>query len=258
MLKCDYSLIAQSYDRYRDISPSSLKLWLNTIIQRGKITSNSRVLDIGCGTGRLTIPLRQMTQAETYGLDLSPEMLEQAKSKRGADAIHWVLGNAQALPFPEEFFDCNFMCLVLHHIEDKARAIKEMYRVLKPGGRSLIWTVSHQQIKDFLLNEFFPSLQELDLKRFPPISTIKALMDVAGYSNVREETVIWQEQIATSRYIEKVRNKYISTLSLLSKQEFSEGLEKLERCLLQRYGQTMTRRHQFTVVVGEKAISREI
>lgn len=253
MPRCNYSQIAPFYDRYRDISPFSLRQWLSKIVELGMIAPGARVLDIGCGTGRLTIPLRQMTQAEIYGLDLSSEMLEQAKSKKGADAIYWVLGDAQALPFPEEFFDCTFMCLVLHHIEDKRQAIEEMYRVLKPGGRSLIWTVSHQQIKDFLLNEFFPSLQELDLKRFPSISTIKALMGTASYSNIREETVIWQEQIATSRYIEKVRNKYISTLSLLSEEEFSEGLEKLEKSLPQRYGQRMSRSHLFTAVVGEKA-----
>lgn len=252
MPKCDYSRIAQSYDRYRDISPSSLRLWLKTIIQCGKITSNSRVLDIGCGTGRLTIPLQQMTQAEIYGLDLSKEMLEKAKSKRGADEIHWVLGDAKALPFPEKFFDCTFMCLVLHHIDDKAQAIKEMHRVLKHGGRSLIWTSPHQQIKGFLLNEFFPSLQKIDLNRFPSIPVIESLMESVGYANIRTEIVAFQEQILTSRYIEMVRNKYISTLCLLSEDEFSAGLEKLERFLPQRYGRRMTRSYQFTVVVGEK------
>jgi len=251
-VKCDYSQIAQSYDRYRDISPSRLKLWLNKIIQLGKIAPGSRVLDIGCGTGRLTIPLQQMTDAEVYGLDLSPEMLEQAMNKKGAEAIHWILGDAQALPFSDKFFDCTFMCLVLHHIEDRAQAIKEMYRVLKPGGRSLIWTTPHPQIKSSLLNEFFPSLPKIDLNRFPSITTIKTLMKAAGYFSIQEEAVIFQERIATSRYIEKVRNKYISTLSLLSEEEFAAGLKKLEKCLPQRYGQRMTRRHQFTIVVGEK------
>lgn len=252
-IKCDYSQIAQSYDRYRDLSASQLKLRLDKIIQLGKIAPSTRVLDIGCGTGRLTIPLQQMTHAQVYGLDLSPEMLEQAKQKKGAQNIHWILGDAQILPFPEKFFDCTFMCLVLHHIEDKAKAIREIYRVLKPGGRSLIWTTSHQQIKDYLLNEFFPSLEKIDLDRFPSIATIKTLMKAAGYSSIQEEAVIFQERIATSRYIEKVRNKYISTLSLLCEEEFSAGLKRLERCLPQRYGPKMIRRYQFTIVVGEKA-----
>lgn len=69
-IKCDYSQIATSYDRYRVTSPSSLKLWLSKIIQLGKIAPGSKVLDIGCGTGRLTIPLQQMAQAEVYGIDL--------------------------------------------------------------------------------------------------------------------------------------------------------------------------------------------
>lgn len=135
--RCDYGRIASSYDRYRDLSPSSLNLWLEKIIRLGRISSGAKVLDIGCGTGRLTIPLQQETQAEVYGLDLSAEMLEQAQGKKGAETVHWISGDAHALPFPDRSFDCTFMCLVLHHIEDKARAIEEMYRVLKPGEEAL-------------------------------------------------------------------------------------------------------------------------
>ena len=251
-LRCVYGWIAPSYDRYRDLSPSSLNLWLEKIIRLGEVSSGAKVLDIGCGTGRLTIPLQEKAQAEVWGLDLSAEMLEQAKQKKGAETIHWILGDAQALPFPDRFFDLTFMCLVLHHIEDKARAIEEMYRVLKPGGRSLIWTVSHQQIKDFLLNEFFPSLQRIDLGRFLPIPTIKDLMGSAGYTHIHVEEVVFQEQMATSDYIEKVRNKYISTLSLIDEKEFAVGLEKLEKALLRRHGERMLREGRFTIVVGEK------
>jgi ubiquinone/menaquinone biosynthesis C-methylase UbiE len=251
-LKCDYSRIASSYDRYRDLSPSSLSLWLGKIIRWGRISSSAKVLDIGCGTGRLIIPLQQMTQTEVYGLDLSAEMLAQAQGKEGAEVIRWILGDAQALPFPDRFFDCTFMCLVLHHIEDKARAISEMYRVLKPGGRSLIWTTSHHQIKDSLLNEFFPSLQKIDLRRFPPIPTIKGLMGSAGYIDICAEEVTFQEQVRTSDYIEKVRNRYISTLSLIDEEEFAAGTKKLERALPRRYGQRMTRESRFMIVTGRE------
>ena len=250
--KCDYGRIAPSYDRYRDLSPSSLDLWLEEIIRLGRISSGAKVLDIGCGTGRLTIPLQRETQAEVYGLDLSAEMLEQAQGKEGAEIVHWIIGDAQALPFLDRSFDFTFMCLVLHHIEDKARAIEEMYRVLKPGGRSFIWTTSHQQIKDHLLNEFFPSLPKIDLARFPAISAIKALMESAGYADICVETVTFQEWTSPRDYIERVRNRYISTLRLIDEEEFAAGIEELERSLPQRYGQMMARRSRFTIIVGEK------
>ena len=251
-LRCDYGRIAPSYDRYRDLSPASLKRWLSKIIQLGEIGPAMRVLDIGCGTGRLTIPLQRLTGAEVFGLDLSREMLDQAKRKAGAEALHWVLGDAQALPFPEGFFDCAFMCLVLHHLEDKARAISEMHRVLVPGGRGLIWTVSHRQIREHPLNGFFHSLAEIDQKRFPSIPMIRALMEAAGYSDIREEEIGFHEEIPTGHYLERVRNRYISTLDLLSPGEFASGLVELERSLAPRRNQLMIRRQQFTIVVGER------
>lgn len=252
--QCDYNQIASSYDRYRDLSPSLLNLWLEKIIRLGKITPGMRVLDIGCGTGRLTIPLQQKAQAEVYGLDLSAEMLKRAQGKEGAETVHWILGDAQALPFPDQSFDFTFMCLVLHHIEDKVRAIEEMYRVLKPGGRSLIWTSSHRQIKDSLLNEFFPSLPKIDLARFPSIPMIKDLMESAGYADICAEEVTFQEQILTNDYIERVRNRYISTLRLISEEEFAAGMEKLERVLPRRHGERMNCKSRFTIIVGEKVV----
>lgn len=251
-LRCDYGKLAPSYDRYRDLSPDALEGWLAVLIRWGRLSPGMRVLDIGCGTGRLTIPLRRLSGAAVWGLDISKEMLEQAKSKKGAEALHWVWGDAQALPFPEESFDFAFMCLVLHHLQDRPRAISEMYRVLKSGGRGLIWTVSHQQIRESPLNEFFPSLAEIDLKRFPSIATLKALMKAAGYSAIREEEVIFHEEIPISYHLERVRNRYISTLALLSPAEFASGLAELERRLAQRQGQMMARRQRFTIVAGEK------
>jgi SAM-dependent methyltransferase len=251
-LRCDYGRLAPSYDRYRGLSASTIEHWLEKLIQAGGVTSASKVLDIGCGTGRLAIPLKEATGAEVFGLDISAEMLEQAKSKRGAEALHWILGDAQALPFPEGSFDFTLMCLVLHHIADKACAISEMYRVLRPGGRGLIWTISHRQIKDSLLNEFFPSFSQLDLQRCPSIPEIRSLMKGTGYAGVRAEKLTFAERTSTSRYIEKVRNKYISTLDLLSEAEFAAGMKRLARILPQRYGREMRRETQFTIVVGAK------
>ncbi|MCR4403714.1 MAG: methyltransferase domain-containing protein [Candidatus Acetothermia bacterium] len=250
-LKCDYGKIAPSYDRYRDLSPELLEGWLGVLIRWGRPSPGMKALDIGCGTGRLTIPLQRLTGAEVWGLDLSEEMLEQARQKKGAAGVHWVLGDAQALPFPEGAFDFAFMCLVLHHLGDKAQAIREMHRVLRPGGRGLVWTVSHRQIRESPLNAFFPSLAEIDLARFPSIREIRALMEGAGFSAIREEELAFQEETPTSCYLERVRNRYISTLELLSPAEFASGLAKLEKSLANKRDQ-MTRTQQFTIIVGER------
>jgi SAM-dependent methyltransferase len=97
-LKCDYGKLAPSYDRYRDLSSDLLQSWLEVLIRWGRLSHGMRVLDIGCGTGRLTIPLQRLSGAEVWGLDLSEEMLAQAKRKEGAAAVRWVLGMPKPSP----------------------------------------------------------------------------------------------------------------------------------------------------------------
>lgn len=237
------------FDRYRDLPIAALNLWLTWVAEEGRINHASHVLDIGCGTGQLTIPLQQQTGAKIYGLDLSPEMLKQAARKKGATGVSLSLGDAQDIPFLDGFFDCTLMALMLQHVGDKSKAIAEMFRVLKAGGRSIIWTLSHQQIRSFFLNTFFPSLPSIDLKRFPSIPMIRTQMKASGYRETWVRTIAYSSRIATKTCLDKVYNKYISTLALIPKKEFASGVEELKRRLCD---QTVLRDLQFTWVVGEK------
>jgi SAM-dependent methyltransferase len=91
-----------------------------------------RVLELGCGTGEFT---RRVARpgAELIALDLSPELLEKARSKVGAGA-RFVRGDATVLPFPAASFDAVYGCSILHHLDVEA-ALAEVRRVLRPGGR---------------------------------------------------------------------------------------------------------------------------
>jgi len=92
-----------------------------------------RVLDVGCGTASYTLPLSEQTEATLVGIDVTPETLQQASRKvpgnvrlAGADAVR--------LPFRDGAFDAVVGNAVLHHLP-LARAVPELLRVLKPGGR---------------------------------------------------------------------------------------------------------------------------
>lgn len=87
------------------------------------------VLEVGCGTGLIMRGL-QDTAKSMVGLDISPGMLEEAK-KRGFNVVE---GNAESLPFDDEQFDLVYSYKVLAHVPDIRKAMKEMYRVLRPGG----------------------------------------------------------------------------------------------------------------------------
>ncbi|WP_231383507.1 class I SAM-dependent methyltransferase [Methylobacter luteus] len=109
------------------------------LIAQARIQSGQRVLDVGCGTGTLTLLIKRThPDAEVHGLDVDPRVL--AIARRKAEQVGEVIvlrqGTATDLPYLDETFDRVFASLMLHHLtrEDKRRALAEAFRVLKPGG----------------------------------------------------------------------------------------------------------------------------
>ncbi len=103
----------------------------------------ARVLDAGCGTGRLARVVKAGRPAsEVIGLDADPRILCIARQKaaQGNQDVKFIEGFIERLPFPNERFDVVFSVLVFHHLpeEIKAQACREMFRVLRPGGRTII------------------------------------------------------------------------------------------------------------------------
>jgi ubiquinone/menaquinone biosynthesis C-methylase UbiE len=109
------------------------------LIAQVQIAAGQRVLDLGAGTGTLTVMLKQTcSAAEVVGLDGDPKVLVIAREKAAAAgvALRFDQGLATALPYEDDSFDCVLSSLVLHHLttEDKWRALGEAWRVLRASG----------------------------------------------------------------------------------------------------------------------------
>jgi SAM-dependent methyltransferase len=109
------------------------------LVEQAQIQPGHRVLDLGCGTGTLTILVKQRhPETEVVGLDVDARVLEIARkkaAKAGVD-ITWHQGMAHCLPYPGNSFDRVLSSLVFHHLnaETKQQALQEVFRILRPGG----------------------------------------------------------------------------------------------------------------------------
>lgn len=235
--KVDYTKISQCYDETRaPLIQGSLDSCLSKIIDLGKMTIASKVLDVGCGTGLYTIPLVERTNASAIGVDSSKNMIKQARNKEDSKMVGWLICDAGNLPFDDSHFDCVFMTMVIHQVVNKKKAISEIFRVLKRAGRFVIMTKSHGQLKRSPIMTF-PKIKQIDLQRFPTIPELRDMLLSAGFRktwyNV-ESTGI--REISVPDYLEKVGKKFISTLTLLNEEEFQRGLKIFEKTLTGKRG----------------------
>ena len=108
-------------------------------------TAGMRVLDAGCGTGNFSLKMAALG-ATVEGVDLSEPMIGYAKEKAQAssyaDQLHFQVGDLYDLPFADESFDAVLSMAAFEFIHEDRRALEEFMRVVKPGGRVLIGTIT--------------------------------------------------------------------------------------------------------------------
>jgi SAM-dependent methyltransferase len=103
------------------------------------------VLEVGCGPGHLSLRLAREHRLVVTGLDLDPAMVERARANaerawRGAEAPPaFVVGDVAELPFADSSFDVVVSTLSLHHWAEPSKGLAEIGRVLRPGGRAVVW-----------------------------------------------------------------------------------------------------------------------
>lgn len=172
-----------------------------TIVRRGLIDTirgqPRRILDLGCGTGSMTIMLKEaFPDAEVIGLDLSPYMLfcAEVKANQANSNIQWQHGNAKQTGFPDASFDLVTAALLFHETPPAiSKAIlHESFRLLNFGGQAVILDGNQKTLRqaDWLTNIF----EEPHIKSYA-LGNLDAWMGAAGFGAVRTEDWWWTHQI---------------------------------------------------------------
>lgn len=145
-----FDSIAHRYDLMNVIMTAGVwRYWQWRFKRYNGARAGHRVLDVGCGTADLCLLMGSQVgpAGRITGIDLSPEMLAVGRQKVERspfrDRIRLIQGNALALPFSDDSFDVVTSGFVLRNVADLERALAEMGRVTRPGGRVVILELSH-------------------------------------------------------------------------------------------------------------------
>lgn len=143
------------------------------------------ILDIGCGTGQLLLDIRdRCEEVRLHGLDLCPGMVRTARQLLGAEPV-LVVGDSGCLPFADRSMDVVVCTHSFHHYPDQAAVLREMARVLRPGGRALILDGDRDTPWGWLLYDVFVVWAEGSIQHCSAV-TMRKLCRAAGFRRIAQ------------------------------------------------------------------------
>ena len=193
-----FDRIAPVYDVMNRVMTAGLDRRWRRLAARAVVWPGDRVLDACCGTGDLAVEAERRG-GRVVGLDFSARMLERARRKSGT--IEWVEGDALALPFDDGAFDAVTIGFGVRNFEDLPRGLRELQRVLRPGGRIAVLEITRPR---GLLRPFFRLWFDVlvplagkvlpggkaytylpaSVRRFPGPEDLSRLLEGAGFGKV--------------------------------------------------------------------------
>jgi demethylmenaquinone methyltransferase/2-methoxy-6-polyprenyl-1,4-benzoquinol methylase len=129
-----FAPLGPTYDRYAALlSFGQDPRWRHFLVSRIDVGPRQTVLDVSTGTGAVARDLIAEKGCTVVGLDQSPEMLAEAR-RRLPDDVKLIEGRAEQLPFPDATFDALTFTYLLRYVDDPATTLRELTRVVRPGG----------------------------------------------------------------------------------------------------------------------------
>jgi len=203
-----FNRVAARYDIMNDLmSFGAHRLWKQSLVNALHPTDSMQLLDLAGGTGDISLRvLKRAPHARITLADINAVMLEEGRVRaldRGISTIHWVCGNAETLPFPDQHFDACVIAFGLRNVTHTDAALREIRRVLKTGGHFLCLEFSHvphaplNALYDFYSFRIIPKIGGIvagdgepykylveSIRRFPAPEKLAEMMQASGFGRV--------------------------------------------------------------------------
>lgn len=226
----NYDQIASEYNQRYPAAQS----WERgqALLNLAKQVKAKTILEVGSGTGFWLNLLHQVTP-QLYGMDFSVGMISQARQQPAP--LKLTRGTAIQLPYQTGTFDLLYCVDAIHHFVDSHTFIAEAFRVLKPGGAlAIIGHDPHSGEGNWYIYDYFDTVHETDLVRYPSSGMIKNSMRKVGFANIERQDV---EHILNIHIGDGVlRDPFLkqsatSQLALLDDQIYQAGIRNIKAAL---------------------------
>lgn len=175
--------------------------WRAAVTRTVAARPGMKVLDLACGTGASTASLAK-TGADVTGCDFSAGMIREGLRRR--PHLNLIQGDAMDLPFEDESFDVVTMSYGLRNVQNPMRALEEMYRVVRPGGKLVVAEFSTPR------SQPMHSLYCFYITRVLPAISKVVSSDGAAYDYLHESILDWPDKDELSLMIEEVGWSHVS------------------------------------------------
>ena len=205
-----FSSVATKYDVMNDVMSAGVhRIWKDAMMDWLAPRAGQKLLDVAGGTGDIAFRfLKRAGSGHATVLDLTESMLiegrKRAEAAKMADILDWVVGDAMALPFPDNSFDVYTISFGIRNVTRPQEALNEAYRVLRPGGRVMVLEFSQlpnealQKAYDLYSFNVIPRMGKLiandsesyqylveSIRNFPDQETFLGMVRQAGFENAK-------------------------------------------------------------------------
>jgi ubiquinone/menaquinone biosynthesis C-methylase UbiE len=219
------------YATGRQMSPDALTTWMDAFARHLPETRPLVWLDLGSGTGRMSPSLAMAFGGPVYGVEPSDKMRAQALAGADHPAVTYVAGSAEHVPLPDKSCDAALLFFVWHHVDNRAAAVQELRRVVKPGGKLFVQANFSDRMPDVWWFRVMPEWKQVDATQFRSEEEVRRDFTGAGWTFVSRDQVTWPRSASLAEDFERLKLRSVSVFELMGQEAIDAGFARIEEAM---------------------------
>lgn len=232
MGKVDYDKRLHTvYAAGRQMSSEAQQAWMTAFAAHLPKSRPLAWLDLGSGTGRMTPCLAESFGGPVHGVEPAENMRAQALADASHPAVTYLAGSGEHIPLTDASCDAALLFFVWHHVTDRAAAARELYRVVKPGGKLFVAGNFSDRMPDVWWLRVVSEWWDADAAQFPSQEEVTGDFAAAGWKLVSTEAVRWLRSATLTQDYEKLKLRAVSIFEHMAEDRIEAGFARIDAAL---------------------------